>query len=176
MTEHDEALVERAILTHRPISHDEARACAQRLINSFFHNENGATVRVPADKDNDDDLVLMAYIKQQNDRAERDAAGLREARQDAYEARQRANHAEAERDALKQRNKELVEALTPFAKLADEYNKIQHADKVLEGKHRTKTPADQSTSKPLSNGHRISVSLGECRNAHAALVRVTGET
>lgn len=61
---------DKLVLTDRPISHDEAHGCAQRLINSFFHNPNGAVARVPADKDNDDDLVLMAYIAQQEARAD----------------------------------------------------------------------------------------------------------
>ena len=54
------------ILTKRSISHDEARAALQRLINSHFNNpgEHGR-MSIPANPDRDDDLVLSAYIAQQ---------------------------------------------------------------------------------------------------------------
>jgi hypothetical protein len=53
------------ILTKRPISHDEAREIAQRLINSHFRNEPHARASIPAKPDYDDDLLISAYIEQQ---------------------------------------------------------------------------------------------------------------
>jgi hypothetical protein len=53
------------ILTSRRISHDEARESAQRLINSHFGSEPVARATIPANPDGDDDLILLAYIKQQ---------------------------------------------------------------------------------------------------------------
>jgi hypothetical protein len=57
----------KSILTQRSISHDEASQRLQRLINSAFHNDcaEQAHFRIPADPDQDDDLVLSAYIEQQ---------------------------------------------------------------------------------------------------------------
>ncbi len=54
-----------AFLTKRIISHDEAREIAQRLINSHFRNEPGARAGIPARPDYDDDLLIIAYIRQQ---------------------------------------------------------------------------------------------------------------
>jgi hypothetical protein len=59
---------ENDFLTKRPIGHDEARAAAYRLVNSHFNNPDHARVSIPARPDYDDDLVLMAYIKQQEAR------------------------------------------------------------------------------------------------------------
>lgn len=61
-----------SILTKRPISHDEASAAVQRLVNSHFNNhpdthEHGR-MSIPANPDRDDDLVLSAYIEQQRAR------------------------------------------------------------------------------------------------------------
>lgn len=53
------------ILTKRPISHDEAREIAQRLINSHFRRKPHARVSIPAKPDHDDDLLISAYIEQQ---------------------------------------------------------------------------------------------------------------
>lgn len=63
----DQSAVQGASMyTKRPITHDEAKAAAQRLINSFFGNrEEGARARIPADPDKDDDLVICGYIEQQ---------------------------------------------------------------------------------------------------------------
>lgn len=52
------------ILTKRPISHVEAREVAQRLINSHFRNEPHARIGIPRRPDYDDDLLIMAYIRQ----------------------------------------------------------------------------------------------------------------
>jgi len=43
---------------------ERAYEAAQRLINSHFHNDNRARCSIPADPRNDDDLVLMRFIKQ----------------------------------------------------------------------------------------------------------------
>jgi hypothetical protein len=52
--------------TERTISHIEARASAARLINSHFRNpDENARVSIPADPERDDDLIIMAYIWQQ---------------------------------------------------------------------------------------------------------------
>lgn len=54
-----------SILTKRPIPHEEAREAAKRLIDAFFRNEGELPrIGIPARPDYDDDLVLMAYIKQ----------------------------------------------------------------------------------------------------------------
>lgn len=50
----------------RPITHEEAEVSAQRLINSFFHNDDGARISIPVRPDNDDVLV-MDYILEQRD-------------------------------------------------------------------------------------------------------------
>lgn len=54
-------------LTKRLISHDEANAAIQRLIDRCFNNPGKEPPRfgIPARPDYDDDLVLLAYIKQQ---------------------------------------------------------------------------------------------------------------
>lgn len=58
-------------LTTRPISHTEARDAVQRLVNSHFNNpepcEHGR-FSIPANVERDDDLVLMAYIQQQEEK------------------------------------------------------------------------------------------------------------
>ena len=48
----------------RPVTHDEAEASAQRLINSHFHNADQARVSIPVRPDNDDVLV-MDYVMEQ---------------------------------------------------------------------------------------------------------------
>jgi hypothetical protein len=54
------------LLTDRKISHEEARQIAQRLINSAFRNgKDEAHFEIPANKERDDDLLIMAYIHQQ---------------------------------------------------------------------------------------------------------------
>jgi hypothetical protein len=57
-----------SILTKRLIGHDEAHEVAQRLINSHFGNSNPARMSIPAKPDEDDDLVICAYIEQQRAR------------------------------------------------------------------------------------------------------------
>jgi len=52
----------------RPVTHDEAGASAQRLINSHFHNADGARVSIPARPDNDD-ILVMDYILEQRQAA-----------------------------------------------------------------------------------------------------------
>jgi hypothetical protein len=57
-----------SILTKRTISHREARECLGRFINSHFRNHRDGEVArfgIPARPDYDDDLVLAAYIHQQ---------------------------------------------------------------------------------------------------------------
>ena len=54
-------------LRGRPVTHEEAKASAQRLINSFFHNHDGAHITVPARIDNDD-ITIMDYILEQQGR------------------------------------------------------------------------------------------------------------
>lgn len=51
--------------TAREIPHIEAREAARRLVNSHFRNPDSARVSIPANPDQDDDLVLHAYIRQQ---------------------------------------------------------------------------------------------------------------
>jgi len=59
------------ILTKRLISHDEARAALQRFVHSHFRDgREVARFGIPARPDYDDDLVLSAYIKQQEDQPE----------------------------------------------------------------------------------------------------------
>lgn len=48
----------------RPVTHDEAHAAAQRLVNSHFHNHDGARITVPRRFD-DDDITMMDYIEEQ---------------------------------------------------------------------------------------------------------------
>lgn len=55
------------LFTKRQIGHDEAEAACKRLINSHFHNPDHARISIPARPDEDDDLVLMAYIKQRRE-------------------------------------------------------------------------------------------------------------
>ncbi len=45
----------------RPLTLDEAKKSATRLINYHFHNEDRAKIQIPAHPD-DDDLFLMAYL------------------------------------------------------------------------------------------------------------------
>jgi hypothetical protein len=54
------------ILTKRPISHEEARECLRRFCGSHFRDgREHARIGIPARPDYDDDLVLSAYIRQQ---------------------------------------------------------------------------------------------------------------
>jgi hypothetical protein len=57
--------VSERLTTSRQIDHKEAREIAQRLINSHFNQEPCARVGIPARVDYDDDLLMMAYIDQQ---------------------------------------------------------------------------------------------------------------
>lgn len=49
------------------VSHDTAKRSAQRLVNSHFGNRGRALTRLPAQPE-DDDLLIMSYIQQQEDR------------------------------------------------------------------------------------------------------------
>jgi hypothetical protein len=48
----------------RPVTHEEALASAQRLINSHFHNPDSARVQIPCSP-HDDDVMVMDYIHEQ---------------------------------------------------------------------------------------------------------------
>lgn len=54
----------------RPVTHDEAMASADRLINSRFGKANGARCSIPARPD-DDDIVIVDYITEQRAKAAR---------------------------------------------------------------------------------------------------------
>ena len=54
-----------SIWTTRLVPHSEAKEIAQRLINSHFHQEPCARVGIPARPNYDDDLLILAYIEQQ---------------------------------------------------------------------------------------------------------------
>ena len=56
-----------SLYTDRLIDHDEAQEIAQRFINSHFRREPCARVGIPARPDYDDDLLILAYIKQSRD-------------------------------------------------------------------------------------------------------------
>lgn len=49
----------------RRISHDEATECLRRFENHFWKREPGPRISIPARPDDDDDLILHAYIRQQ---------------------------------------------------------------------------------------------------------------
>lgn len=49
----------------RKISHQEAREAFKRFENLFWKREPIPRVSIPARPDEDDDLVLMAYFRQQ---------------------------------------------------------------------------------------------------------------
>jgi hypothetical protein len=51
----------------KPVTHGQARASAQRLINSHFHNDNRARMSIPVDYD-DDDCTIHDYISEQESR------------------------------------------------------------------------------------------------------------
>ena len=68
----------------RPVTHEEALVSAQRLINSHFHNPDGARVSIPVRADNDDVLV-MDYIGEQQERDAQAQASLAAARAQALE-------------------------------------------------------------------------------------------
>jgi hypothetical protein len=54
-----------SILTKRHVSHAEAREVMGRLVNSHFRQEPHARIGIPARPDYDDDLLMSAYIRQQ---------------------------------------------------------------------------------------------------------------
>ena len=56
--------------TAREIPHIEAREAARRLVNSHFRNPDSARVSIPANPEQDDDLVLHSYIRQQARKAD----------------------------------------------------------------------------------------------------------
>lgn len=53
--------------TQRPIDHAEALEIAGRLVNSHFNLEPRARTSIPADPNRDDDLLIFAYIQQQQE-------------------------------------------------------------------------------------------------------------
>ena len=63
MSAPDKATAE--IFATRKIEHGEAREIAQRLVNSHFHKEPCARITIPAERDRDDDILIMSYIRQQ---------------------------------------------------------------------------------------------------------------
>jgi len=54
----------------RPVTHEEARKSALRLINSHFHNPNGAIASIPV-QTTDDDVMIMDYIAEQESSSNR---------------------------------------------------------------------------------------------------------
>jgi hypothetical protein len=57
------------VLTRRPIDHAEARESLHRFCGSHFRDgREVARIGIPARPDYDDDLVLSAYIQQQEER------------------------------------------------------------------------------------------------------------
>jgi hypothetical protein len=48
----------------RPVTHEEARTSAHRLVNSRFNNPDGARCSIPVRVD-DDDVVVLDYISEQ---------------------------------------------------------------------------------------------------------------
>lgn len=58
--------------TTRTISHDEAHEIAQRFIDEHFNQgKERPRIHIPADPDQDDDLLIGAYIYQQQAREKR---------------------------------------------------------------------------------------------------------
>jgi hypothetical protein len=55
---------ETQIMRGRPVTHEEARTAARRLINSHFHNPDTARIQIPASPF-DDDLTICDYIDEQ---------------------------------------------------------------------------------------------------------------
>lgn len=71
-----EEFVERAAVkrpfwvSEKPISLEQARAAAKRLINAHFRNDDEPPrISIPAKPDYDDDLVLLGYLWQQEQKA-----------------------------------------------------------------------------------------------------------
>jgi len=57
-----------------PITPERAAEAVQRLINSHFGNANGARCRIPADPENDDDLIASRFVVEARERiAQQDA-------------------------------------------------------------------------------------------------------
>jgi hypothetical protein len=52
----------------RPVTHQEARIAARRLIDSHFRRDRGAKICIPAEMD-DDDILIHDYITEQEQRA-----------------------------------------------------------------------------------------------------------
>jgi len=59
------------VYTKRRIGHDEAIEALRRFENRFWKREPGPRVSIPARPDYDDDLILHAYIRQQEAREQR---------------------------------------------------------------------------------------------------------
>ena len=79
MSAPDKATAE--IFATRKIEHGEAREIAQRLVNSHFHKEPCARITIPAERDRDDDILIMSYIRQQQQAHEELYAALDRARE-----------------------------------------------------------------------------------------------
>jgi hypothetical protein len=65
-------------LRGRPVTHEEARAAVQRLVNSRFNNPDPARVSIPVQPD-DDDIVATDYVLEQSAKdaaAEADAKAM----------------------------------------------------------------------------------------------------
>lgn len=58
------------------VSAARARIAVQRLINSHFRNDNRARCSIPANRENDDDLVAMDYVTQSEERIARSEQAL----------------------------------------------------------------------------------------------------
>lgn len=56
-----------SILTKRRISHAEAQEAFKRFENLFWKRDPGPRVGIPARPDYDDDLILSAYFRQQEE-------------------------------------------------------------------------------------------------------------
>jgi hypothetical protein len=50
--------------TVKRIAIERAREAVQRLINSHFNNPNPARCHIPADPENDDDIVASRFVEQ----------------------------------------------------------------------------------------------------------------
>lgn len=72
---------------------------------------------------------------------------------------------EAERDIARMENERLRAALKPFAILSENYTR---SHEISAQHHRDERGTDYNYPPP-SDGHRVTVSLGECRAAEKAL-------
>ena len=63
-----------------PITPERAAEAVQRLINSHFGNANGARCRIPADPENDDDLIASRFVVEAQERIAQQDGALRDLR------------------------------------------------------------------------------------------------